>query len=558
MTEDLVDTSSGWSSEQQPEHPRSLAVSHSHGSLPLHHGLMQTQAQIGELVGAMHELRTQARVGELTNVMQELRTEVQQLRWENRELHSSAQQARAESTDAPDVAPPAPPSSQRSLSPIDERQGVDGGRPEHAAPESRTWGPVDPHVQQHDAKSTDAADVALPWPASLAPHARRALAPIDEQHGVDGGRHEHVAPESRTWGPVDPHAQRRDAKSTDAADVVPPWPASLAPRSRRALAPIDEQFGVDGGRLEDAAPDLRSLRAVHERDTSRIEAMPKPSYAVMCSVATTQEDGAEEDEEQEGLVAPNSWPREQRHIAVHAALECLLDEVRRQETERIYESDWSVRGSKKVCSQEETAWNRIGQELERLRHQLDAETPEASAVGDAGPGSAVASDGRETPSSTRANAYDDRTDSESEECGPTKASSEATSPSKAWHTMLKEKSSHRTLEALLKELQGSHQEPLESASDMKLARAVGANSWRRMRKDLGVTGAIEALMDEVQRQRLDEQRKVSDERRMRLEDHVKVLQRSSLQLLAKAGRQPSMSRHSSTLTALSDDSGFDT
>jgi len=44
---------------------------------------------------------------------------------------------------------------------------------------------------------------------------------------------------------------------------------------------------------------------------------------------------------------------------------------------------------------------------------------------------------------------------------------------------------------------------------------------------------------------------------LRIERQTKVLQRSSLQFLAKAGRQPTISRHASTQTALSEDSCFD-
>jgi len=44
---------------------------------------------------------------------------------------------------------------------------------------------------------------------------------------------------------------------------------------------------------------------------------------------------------------------------------------------------------------------------------------------------------------------------------------------------------------------------------------------------------------------------------LRIERQTKVLQRSSLQLVAKVGRQPTISRRASTLAALSEDSCFD-
>jgi len=238
-----------------------------------------------------------------------------------------------------------------------------------------------------------------------------------------------------------------------------------------------------------------------------------PSLAASWSSAASE--GENEDEEA-GVVAPRSWPREKRDVAVHAALECMLDEVRRQETERIYESDWSSSPSLlQLCGPSQEAWCRISRVLGSVRHQLATEESAQGQPAGAAWGPTIAFSAappiddaaEELPVTPRAHAVCGRrlgdTSPRSVEgdcCRPTGSPSPRKSP---WHKILKEMCSLSVFEAELKDLRPSQGE-VNGGSDVDMARAVGSESWRRLRKDLGVAGAVDALMGEVRRQQMEE------------------------------------------------------
>jgi len=263
-------------------------------------------------------------------------------------------------------------------------------------------------------------------------------------------------------------------------------------------------------------------------------------------------------DEDNTLVAPREWPREKRHVAVHAALECLLDEVRRQETERIYESDWS--------GTNQEAWCRVGRVLRRLRHQLGHDGSDdgdgaalparsvASCVSGTGLGfgtspvtptrptvttSIISSGGLDRASQVGLDSMTEvkdvrqepRHSHDSNEMPTTPRSGpvarnlsgninpcyipepECCSPSRSecsprktpWRKILKEIGSVSMFEALLNDLKATQgPEGDDETTETDMARAVGAESWKRLRKELGVAGAVDALMREVRGQQIEQ------------------------------------------------------
>jgi len=192
-------------------------------------------------------------------------------------------------------------------------------------------------------------------------------------------------------------------------------------------------------------------------------AMGKISSKVMCHTVST---GVQEEEEDDSIT-PGAWPPEERHVAVRAALECLMDEMRREETKDLYDAEWGA-AARQASDKGSLTWHRVSRELRRLQNSI-------SGKGD---------DFVEHGVSMR------RSEASSDEG--------AEDRKKPLKEVARELGSFRKFEDLLYELRkiqgdlGSH-----PSGRSQMAYDFGARTWKQLNKKLGVQGAIQALLKEV-------------------------------------------------------------
>jgi len=226
------------------------------------------------------------------------------------------------------------------------------------------------------------------------------------------------------------------------------------------------------------------------------------------------------------------WPRERRDAAVHAAIENLLDEVRSKETELLYASDWSSsprspQGSPSAQGKE--TWRRLKHDmgdiaaitsmLHRLRQHLGQEPSSASRPGAVLAAAADAPLGPHTLGVTAA--FSPTSPGAWEAAAGAAGSAAAVTAAEGLgpgHTLWPLASAADgqvrnevgvvgVFEALLNDVRQTQLDKWQIEgnewSTVERARSDGAESWKKLRMDLGIAGAIDMLLGEVASQQME-------------------------------------------------------